>query len=85
MRKIWGRRESKGMRVTYPKAIKGLMTALRVLPDDLYRLVMETDEPIEKGAVFAEIVRRFGDYARYQWAPSMDMEMNGGGMTADRG
>ena len=90
MMKIWGRRESKGMRATYPKAIKGLMTVLRVLPEDLYRLVMETDEPIEKGAVFAEIVRRFGDYARYQWAPNMDMDMNGGGMngggmTADRG
>ena len=30
-------------------AVKGLMTVLRVLPDDLYQLVMESDEPVEKG------------------------------------
>ncbi|MFH5802796.1 multicopper oxidase domain-containing protein [Alienimonas sp. DA493] len=82
MEKVWNRREMKGMRATAPKTLHGLFTAVRVLPDDLYHLVMETDEPVEKGAVFAEIVRRFGDYGRYDWAPMMDMggEMNGGGM-----
>jgi len=68
MESIWNRRESKGMRATYPMAVKGLMTVMRVLPDDLFRLVMESDEPVEKGAVFAEIVRRFGDPERYEAA-----------------
>ena len=77
MKKLWAQRERAGMRANSPKAIKGLMTALRVLPEDLYRLVMETDEPVEKGAVFAEIVKRFGDYGRYDWAPMSDMDMAG--------
>lgn len=47
------------------------MTVMRVLPDDLYRLVMESNEPVEKGAVFAEIVRRFGDPETYEPAPEM--------------
>ncbi|MEQ8849727.1 copper oxidase [Botrimarina sp.] len=71
MKEIWDRREVRGMRANYPMAVKGLMTVLRVLPDDLYRLVMESDEPVEKGAVFAEIVRRFGDPGRYEPAPDM--------------
>ena len=33
--------------------------------------VMESDEPVEKGAVLAEIVRRFGDPDRYEPAPKM--------------
>ena len=45
----------------WPMSIMGLMTALRVLPEDLYHKVMETDEPVEKGSVFEEIVRRFGN------------------------
>ncbi len=77
MEAVWNRREVRGMRANYPMAVKGLMTVLRVLPDDLYRLVMESDEPVEKGAVFAEIVRRFGDPERYEAAPKM-MGMDGG-------
>tara|TARA_R110001592_G_scaffold189962_1_gene435588 strand:- start:71 stop:562 length:492 start_codon:yes stop_codon:yes gene_type:complete len=75
MEAIWNRREVRGMRANYPMAVKGLMTVLRVLPDDLYKLVMESNEPVEKGAVFAEIVRRFGDPERYEAAPKM-MGMN---------
>jgi FtsP/CotA-like multicopper oxidase with cupredoxin domain len=71
MELLWKRREVQGMRASYQMAVKGLMTVLRVLPDDLYRLVMESDEAVEKGAVFAEIVRRFGDPDRYEPAPKM--------------
>jgi hypothetical protein len=58
MRKSWARREVQGMRPQFPTALHGLMTAVRVLPADLYRRVMESDEPIAKGAIFEEIVRR---------------------------
>ena len=75
MQKVWDRREVRGMRANYPMAVKGLMTVMRVLPDDLYNMVMESEEPVEKGAVFAEIVRRFGDPDRYKAAPKM-MNMN---------
>ena len=71
MNKIWSRREVQGMRATWPMSIAGLMTALRVLPEDMYTKLMETAEPIEKGAYFAEIVRRFGDPSNYQDAPKM--------------
>ncbi len=69
MKKLWGRREVQGMRATAMMTLHGLFTALRVLPDDIYHRVMETDEAIPKGAVFEEIVRRFGDPARYEPAP----------------
>jgi hypothetical protein len=71
MQKIWSIREMQGMRATAPMSRKGLMSALRVLPDDLYQRVMETDEDIPKGEIFAEIVRRFGDPNRYEPAPIM--------------
>lgn len=71
MEEIWNRREVRGMRANFPMGLKALMTAVRVLPDDLYRLVMESDQPVEKGAVFAEIVRRFGDPESYVPAPKM--------------
>jgi FtsP/CotA-like multicopper oxidase with cupredoxin domain len=73
MEKIWSIREMKGMRATAPMSRKGLMSALRVLPEDLYHRVMETDEDIPKGDIFAEIVRRFGDPERYEKAPEMMM------------
>jgi FtsP/CotA-like multicopper oxidase with cupredoxin domain len=73
MKAIWGRRETRGMRANYPMAVKGLMTVMRVLPDDLYELVMNSDQPVEKGAVFAEIVRRFGNPDTYHSAPKMGM------------
>jgi FtsP/CotA-like multicopper oxidase with cupredoxin domain len=69
MKKIWSIREMQGMRATAPMSRKGLMSALRVLPDDLYHRVMETDEEIPKGEIFAEIVRRFGDPGRYEPVP----------------
>jgi hypothetical protein len=71
MQKIWSRREVQGMRANFAMSMMGLMTALRVLPDDLYRIVMESNEPVEKGAVFAEIVRRFGTPAAYEDSPPM--------------
>ena len=64
--RITGRRETLGMRGGWPMAIMGLMLAVRVLPDDLYNLVMETDEPVKPGSVFAEIVRRFGNPNDYR-------------------
>lgn len=73
MHAIWDRKEVRGMRANYPMSVKGLMTVMRVLPDDLYDLVMNSDQEIEKGAVFAEIVRRFGDPDAYQAAPKMMM------------
>ena len=69
MMKLWSRREVQGMRATFPMSMMGLMTALRVLPADLYRRVMESDETIAKGSIFEEIVKRFGDPARYEKAP----------------
>lgn len=66
MKTIWSRREVQGMRAMWPMAIMGLMTAPRVLPEDLYRKVMETNEPVERGSVFAEIVRRFGNPDTYE-------------------
>lgn len=69
MEKIWSPREMKGMRGNVPMSMAGLMTAMRVLPDDLYHRVMETDEDIPRGKIFAEIVRRFGDPQRYEAAP----------------
>ena len=71
MKAIWSRREVQGMRANYAMAVKGLTTVLRVLPDDLYRLVMESDEKVEKGSIFSEIVRRFGEPACYEPAPAM--------------
>ncbi len=66
MKVIWNRREVQGMRAMWPMSIMGLMTALRVLPEDLYHRVMETDDDIPKGEVFHEIVRRFGNPATYE-------------------
>ena len=60
MKKINGKREARGMRKDWMMATKGLMTVMRVLPDDLYDLVMNSDENIAPGAVFDAIVR--GDY-----------------------
>lgn len=69
MKKIWTRREVQGMRAMWPMSVKGLMTTLRVLPDDLFHKVMHTKESIPRGAIFAEIVARFGDPSRYEKSP----------------
>ena len=58
LKKINGRRETRGMRHHWHKGVKGLMTVVRVLPDDLYDLVMNRDEEVEPGQVFEEIMRR---------------------------
>jgi len=71
MEKVWSRREMKGMRANVAMSMAGLMTSMRVLPEDLYHRVMETDEEIPKGLIFAEIVRRFGDPECYEKAPNM--------------
>lgn len=65
MKKIGSRREMMGMRPMAEMAVMGLMTTLRVLPEDLYRKVMETDEAVEPGEIFTEVVRRFGDISSY--------------------
>jgi FtsP/CotA-like multicopper oxidase with cupredoxin domain len=53
--KIHGRREVRGMRPDWHMALKGLMTAVRVLPEDLYNRVMHSDEEIEPGEIFDAI------------------------------
>lgn len=54
---IDGRRETRGMRHNWHMAVKGLMTVMRVLPEDLYARVMESDEPIRPGEIF-EVIRQ---------------------------
>ena len=49
MQEILGRREVRGMRAGWSMGVMGLMTVLRVLPPDVYQLVMESDDPIEPG------------------------------------
>ncbi len=60
MKKISGRRETRGMRAGWFKGVKGLMTVLRVLPEDLYNRVMLSDEDIQPGEIFDAIVK--GNY-----------------------
>jgi len=77
MKAIWSRREVQGMRATWPMSVKGLMTTLRVLPEDLFHKVMESKESVPKGAIFEEIVSRFGDPSRYEKAPMSMMHGEG--------
>lgn len=74
MERFWSRREVKGMRSTVMMSLSGLMTAVRVLPDDLYHRVMETDEEIPKDSIFEEIVRRFGTIESYESPPPDAMQ-----------
>ena len=53
--KIHGRRETRGMRADWHKAVKGLMSVVRVLPEDLYARVMERDDVIRPGEIFEAI------------------------------
>ena len=66
MMRIKSRRETLGMRGSWPMSVKGLMTLVRVLPDDLYHRVMETEEAVADGEIFEEIVRRFGKPGMYE-------------------
>ncbi len=49
LRKILGRREVRGMRAGWNMGVMGLMTTVRVLPEDVYELVLHSDDPIEAG------------------------------------
>ena len=49
---------------------------------------MNSDEKIEKGSIFNEIVKRFGNPADYQSSPKMNMDgmdMNGKKMDGMKG
>ncbi len=50
MMRVHNRREVRGMRANWSSGVKGLMTVVRVLPDDLFTKVMNTDEAIPAGA-----------------------------------
>lgn len=65
LQKIGSRREMMGRRPMAEMAVIGLMTTLRVMPEDLYHKVMETSDTVEPGEVFTEIVRRFGNISKY--------------------
>ncbi len=77
MKAVLSRREVQGMRQMWPMSVMGLMTVFRVLPDDLYDMVMESNDEIEQGAVFEEIVRRFGDPNNYHPGMKMHSMSNG--------
>lgn len=77
MQRIWQPREMQGMRSTVAMSMHGLMTSMRVLPEDLFHRVMNSDEAIPKGAIFSEIVRRFGNPDDYVDAPKMSMQNMG--------
>ncbi|SFQ14588.1 Multicopper oxidase [Nitrosomonas cryotolerans] len=57
LRKINGKRETRGMRKEWHMGVKGLMTVLRVLPDELFHRVMHSDENIVPGEIFEAIVK----------------------------
>ncbi len=79
MRRVWQPREMQGMRASAAMSMHGLMTSMRVLPADLFDRVINSNQKIEKGSIFAEIVKRFGNPADYKQAPEMatgGMRMN---------
>jgi len=61
MKRVMMRREVRGMRKGWHMAVHGLMTVLRVLPPELYDLVMHGDKDVKPGEVFDRIVK--GEYA----------------------
>ena len=62
MKAIHAKREARGMRAGWPSGVKGLMTVLRVLPEEYYDLVMNSDKPVKPGEVFDAVAR--GDYRK---------------------
>ncbi len=58
MMKVIHRREARGMRAGWTEGVKGLMTVLRVLPEDLYNRVMLSDEDIKPGEIFEALLKR---------------------------
>jgi manganese oxidase len=63
LKKINGKRETRGMRENWHMGVKGLMTVLRVLPDEYYHRVMHSDENIAPSEIFEAIAR--GKYSTY--------------------
>ena len=62
MKRVMSRKEVRGMHEDWAMSVKGLMTVLRVLPPELYDLVMTGDREVKPGEVFDRIVN--GDYAK---------------------
>jgi hypothetical protein len=56
--KIHGRREVRGMRADWHKTLNGMMTMVRVLPENLYARVMEKDDVIKPGEIFEAVTGR---------------------------
>ena len=56
--KIQSKREVRGMREDWYTGAEGLFQILRVLPDDLFDLVMTSEEPVPPAYVFEQIVTR---------------------------
>jgi hypothetical protein len=61
MQRIMSRREVQGMRKDWHMGVHGLMTVVRVLPPDLYDLVMTGHKEVSPGSIFERIVK--GDYS----------------------
>lgn len=62
MKLVMMRREARGMRKGWHMGVHGLMTVLRVLPPELFDLVMTSDREVKPGEVFDRIAN--GDYAK---------------------
>ncbi|MFO0800545.1 MAG: copper oxidase [Gemmataceae bacterium] len=62
MRRVMGRREVRGMHDGWHMGVMGLMTVVRVLPPELYDLVMTNDRELKPGEVFDRIVK--GEYGK---------------------
>lgn len=50
MQKVLNRREVQGLRNGWPMAVEGMMTLVRVLPDELYEKVMNTAQKVAPGS-----------------------------------
>jgi manganese oxidase len=62
--KINGKREARGMRDKWHMGVKGLMTVIRVLPEELYHRVMHSDEKIAPDEIFEAIAKgKFSTYS----------------------
>ncbi|MEO7862086.1 MAG: multicopper oxidase domain-containing protein [Nitrospirales bacterium] len=57
MQTITRRCETRGMRKKWHEGVKGLMTVMRVLPEEFYDLVMHSDENIPPDAIFEAIAK----------------------------
>jgi FtsP/CotA-like multicopper oxidase with cupredoxin domain len=57
MQRIMSRKEVRGMRMGWAMGVMGLMTVMRVLPPELFDLVMNGEHMIKPGAIFDRIVK----------------------------